>query len=74
MKLNTKNIMKSKWECDSMNTNWKSSDASCSGMPSGKCLSSKNSRRVYNRFLKNKWRKEANRQMNEEINEAKDYE
>ena len=38
-------------------------------MPIGKCLNSKNSRRAYRRMLKNKWRKEINRQFNEEINE-----
>lgn len=53
--------MKSKFEVDNMNIAWKQHGAfgcKCfSGMPSGKCLNSKNSRRAYNRMLKNKWRK-----------------
>lgn len=69
MKINTKNAMKSMWECNNMNTNWKSKDESCSGMPSGKHLKSKNSRHSYGRFLKNKWRKLINKQFNEEISE-----
>ena len=69
MKANTKNIMKSKFESDNMNIAWKSSHGCrCfAGMPSGKCLNSKNSRKTYRRMLKNKWRKEINRQFNEEI-------
>jgi hypothetical protein len=71
MKCNTKNIMKSKFESDNMNIAWRSSyGCRCfSGMPSGKCLNSKNSKRVYHKMLKNKWRREVNRQFNEEINE-----
>lgn len=70
MKVNTKNAMKSLWECENMNTNWKYKDGcSNSGMPSGKHLNSKNSRHAYNRQLKNKWRKEVKRQFNEEISE-----
>ena len=69
MKANTKNIMKSKWESENMMTAWRTDGCSCSCFPSGKCLNSKNSRRTYKRMLKNKWRKEINRQFNEEINE-----
>ena len=66
MKANTRNIMQSKWEIDNMNM--------CSkrypfGIPADKHLNSKNSRRTYNRFLKNKWRREIKRQYNEEISE-----
>lgn len=71
MKANTKNIMKSKFESDNMNIGWKSSYG-CKilfGMPVGKCFNSKNSRRAYRRMLKNKWRREINRQFNEEIKE-----
>ena len=71
MKVNTKNIMKSKFESDNMNIGYKSSRG-CKiffGMPIGKHLNSENSRRAYRRMLKNKWRKEISRQFNEEINE-----
>jgi len=68
MKANTKNIMKSKFESENMMRAWKF-DGGSSCFPSGKCLNSKNSRRTYRRMLKNKWRKEINRQFNEEINE-----
>ena len=69
MKANTKNIMKSKWESENMNIAWRI-DGCNSCMPSGKCLTSKNSRRSYRRMLKNKWRREITRQFMEEI---KDY-
>ena len=69
MKLNTKNIMKSKWEAENMSTAWRTDGCSCSCFPSGKCLNSKNSRHTYNRMLKNKWRKELYRQFKEEIND-----
>ena len=68
MKANTKNIMKSKWESEDMMGAWKF-DGCNSCFPKGKCLNSKNSRRAYRRMLKNKWRKEINRQFNEEIDE-----
>ena len=68
MKVNTKNIMKSGWEAENMNTAWRIDGCTYSCFPSGKCLNSKNSRRAYNRMLKNKWRKELHRQFNEEIN------
>jgi hypothetical protein len=69
MKANTKNLMKSKWESENMMTAWKTDGRSPACFPSGKCLNSKNSRRTYRRMLKNKWRKEINRQFNEEISE-----
>ena len=69
MKCNTKNVMKSKWESENMMTAWRTDGASFSCFPSGKCLNSKNSRRAYNRMLKNKWRREINRQFKEEVNE-----
>lgn len=72
MKANTKNIMKSKFESDNMNIGWRIS-CGCKilfGMPVGKHLNSENSRRAYNRMLKNKWRKEINRQFNEEMEEV----
>lgn len=74
MKVNTKNIMKSKFESDNMNIGWKSSYG-CKilfGMPVGKHLNSENSRRAYRRMLKNKWSKEIRRQFNEEIEEVMD--
>ena len=69
MKANTKNIMKSKREYENMNIAWRI-DGCNSCMPSGKWLTSKNSRRSYRRMLKNKWRKEIKRQFNEEIEEV----
>lgn len=69
MKCNTKNVMKSKWESENMMTAWRTDGATLSCFPSGKCLNSKNSRRAYNRMLKNKWRREINRQFKEEVNE-----
>ena len=44
MKLNTKNIMKSKWEAENMSTAWRIDGCTCTCFPSGKCLNSKNSR------------------------------
>jgi hypothetical protein len=72
MKANVKNIMKSKFESDNMNIAWKIyyGHRYYCGMPIGKCLNSKNSRRAYRRMLKNKWRREINRQFNEEIKEV----
>lgn len=68
MKLNTKNTMKSSWEVEEMNINWRSKDGCTNtGMPRGKRLKSKNSRHAYNRHLKNKWKKIANKLTNEEI-------
>lgn len=69
MKVNTKNVMKSKWASEDMNTNWKLKDGSSSGMEVNHPLHSKNSRRTTNRVLKNKWRKEVKKQYNEEISE-----
>lgn len=67
MKVNTKNLMKSDWDADNMNTAWKIDGCLNSCFPSGKHLRSRNSRRAFNRMLKNKWRREVNRQFKEEI-------
>lgn len=69
MRINTKNIMKSKWESENMMTAWRTDGCTYSCFPRGKCLKSKNSRRAYNRMLKNKWRKVVNFITKKEIEE-----
>ena len=59
MKANTLNIMKSHYDIDFMSMFW--------GMGH---LKSKNTRRGYNKMLKNKWKKEIARQANEELNDC----
>lgn len=59
--------MKSNWDAEDMNTAWRIEGGSNSCFPSGKHLRSKNSRRLFNHMLKNKWRREVNRQMKEEL-------
>ena len=65
--------MKSKWMVEDMNTAWKYDGPwnakYYSGMRPNHPLHSIHSRRALGRKLKNKWRREARRQYNEEINE-----
>ena len=70
MKLNTKNIMKSSWNSQNMNINWKSKDGNSSGMRPNHPLRSKHSRHTMARQMKSKWRKELKKQFNEEVGEA----
>jgi hypothetical protein len=70
MKLNTKNVMKSTWMVEDMNINWRSKDGAVNnGMPRGKRLKSKNSRRAFNHALKRRWKRQLRKQFNQEISE-----
>ena len=56
--------MKSTWMVEDMNINWRSKDGAVNnGMPRGKRLKSKNSRRAFNHALKRRWKRQLKKQM-----------
>lgn len=70
MKANTRKIMESNYDSDDMNLSSQTQKGPLySGMPYDKHLKSKHSRRVLNRHLKNKWRKEIDKQAEDEMRE-----